>query len=376
MSGQEDLVRNIESILLESDWPMTAEMLDKEIEKSQDRAKNGRPEKVYSPANQYWEDDRVFHPSPKMPGWFTVIEPVKDSCFTARFDNGALKQLGHNLPDQPFRYTDQNIRKERLLGIKETAGSYGQVVNIGKLYVHRQLHERVPFARLSQPRALPQLVNRRAKPPSSEQIKLLQKKCADHDFCALYYLAPLKNVCSILDRGILAKNLAPPDHASFADDEIQQRRDGIVPPNGLQLTLHDYVPLFFAPRPPLLFRHKQYQDRLVYLVINVAVLLEPGSLFSPANACSRDARFFSRLDCLDQLDWKVLSASSWYDDDTEEHGRKKRARQAEALIPVRIPIPMIQRIVVCSKGTQQQMQEIMDAHGLEIPVESNRSFYF
>jgi hypothetical protein len=75
----------------------------------------------------------------------------------------------------------------------------------------------------------------------------------------LFHITHEKNIPGVLARGLCSKNEARRlnlKYHSIADETIQDRRSTKAVPVGPGGTLHDYVPLFFAARPPMLYAVK------------------------------------------------------------------------------------------------------------------------
>jgi hypothetical protein len=102
---------------------------------------------------------------------------------------------------------------------------------------------------------------------------------------SLFFIADVRNLASILAKGILSRNQVEVQgisHQSFADKKIQtiRARISLGSKSG-----HDYVPLFFEPKPPMLFRlQKEYQEKsnqnkLIYICVRKEILMLATCLF-------------------------------------------------------------------------------------------------
>jgi len=76
-----------------------------------------------------------------------------------------------------------------------------------------------------------------------------------NDLTELHYITKIRNVPSIMTKGILShKQSKKIDHNSVAMEEIQERREKKIVPGGRPL--HEYVNLYFHARNPMLYvRH-------------------------------------------------------------------------------------------------------------------------
>ena len=68
----------------------------------------------------------------------------------------------------------------------------------------------------------------------------------------LYNIQAIDNIPSIMQWGLLSNERAEHiKHKSIAMQEIQDRRDTVIIPNGL--SLHKYANVYFDPRNPMLY---------------------------------------------------------------------------------------------------------------------------
>jgi hypothetical protein len=75
------------------------------------------------------------------------------------------------------------------------------------------------------------------------------------DITEFHYIAPIDNLASILQRGILSNQLSQQvPHRSVASDLIQTRRSPKTVPGGK--SLHEYVNLYFHARNLMLYKLK------------------------------------------------------------------------------------------------------------------------
>src|SRR5579872_3250992 len=84
------------------------------------------------------------------------------------------------------------------------------------------------------------------------------------------------------------------DITSIADHYVQKLRDRIlicsdVPKKDSVLSLHDYVPFYFATRTAMLRRQMELgvQDEIIYFEVNWAILATQEVLFTDGNATNQ-----------------------------------------------------------------------------------------
>ncbi len=177
----------------------------------------------------------------------------------------------------------------------------------------------------------------------------------------LFHMTHMDNLASIAEHGLKCHNQAHADHRprDISDPNVQTHRLHRDPIHGRPL--HDYVPLYFRARNPMLYRRREYRRKLCVLYIDCAVMEFRGAIFTDGNAASRKTNFYEDAADLDALDWDCLKAEYWtaFDD-----GARKRC--AEVLVPVRIPFDKVARIVVHNPQAQDAAQIATSHANIEI----------
>ncbi len=156
---------------------------------------------------------------------------------------------------------------------------------------------------------------------------------AEHGVSRLFYIASLKNLESILERGILCRQSAGKYQPVDISSEDVQR---------LRAAYHSKVPLFFAPNTPMLYvcinsKGEGSQD-VIMLDISPEVTNRGGVSFFDGNAAAGGTKKYSDPVDLDKLNWDViLKRVAWY-------GEWKRIKGAEIHIPKVCPPSYIRGI--------------------------------
>ena len=376
MVNEATIREHVLQVLTDSYLPLSVSEIAGKISSLTESSSPVPPEQTYSPHRKYKVGQRFFHPAEKYCSWFVVEELVNDKRLIARFDSGETKKLACSDPRVDYyRFTAEYRERELEKLIEESLSQMTDVVTVGGVFTFQSRLQQLPLDRLSDPCALAKLSQLRAQCRPDDKVDQLRSLCQRYGLAALYYLVPLENLPSIFKRGILPESLAPPGHVSFANEEIQAKRHNIRIRDDLPLTLHDCVPLFFAPRPPLLYSLREKQHEIVYILVNPIVLLEPGVVFSPVNARSAE-EFFTDIVDLEKLDWKILRARYWGSDDGEQHRQNKLLRQAEAQIPVVVPVNKFLGLGVYDNRVLQLSKQMVVEAGVSLPVERNRSLYY
>ena len=153
------------------------------------------------------------------------------------------------------------------------------------------------------------------------------------DLKELHYIAPIENVPSIVELGILSHSRAAQlPHRSVAMPEMQDRRAKRTVPSGKKL--HEYANLYICGRNPMLYLRRD--DEVCVIGIDPTVLYLPGAIVTDANAGGDYARFASGPTGLSIVDRGRTFARYWTDADPIEYWRKKTAKCAEVLVPNRV----------------------------------------
>jgi len=94
----------------------------------------------------------------------------------------------------------------------------------------------------------------------------------------LYYFFLLDNLISIIENGILPKNIVDNQigaSKSFANEEVQGKRHTrkIKLSSGNLVTIHDVVPLYFTPLTPTLSAVREQKNEICFAVVSGALKL-------------------------------------------------------------------------------------------------------
>ncbi len=199
----------------------------------------------------------------------------------------------------------------------------------------------------------------------------------------IFHITHLENLEAILHTGgLLPYAQKPPKRQSVAYGHIQARRAEVVVPVGPRGRLHEYVPFFFCPRPPMLYAiHTQStnyqggQRPILHLVSSVQRVAEARLpfVFTDRHAAVRHARFFHKLEHLKALDWDAIGASRW-----AEPREKREKKQAEFLVKGLFPWELVEEIGVMDGEIQGLVQAILARFPSlpHPPVRVRRGWYY
>lgn len=183
----------------------------------------------------------------------------------------------------------------------------------------------------------------------------------------LYHITSIANLDSILFRGLLSHQYIQQHNLKYTDishSQVQQLRDGKIIKG---IPLHQYVPLYFNPKNPMLFLRRSQQSKLIILAIDPYVLFQPYTVFSDGNAASEKTSFYeANLSNLPRLNWEIIRQSSHWSDQPDG----KRIRCAEVLVYPRIAVAKINKVFCYGQNTLSKLNH------LPVTVEVNHNLYF
>jgi ssDNA thymidine ADP-ribosyltransferase, DarT len=153
-----------------------------------------------------------------------------------------------------------------------------------------------------------------------------------------------------------------------------------VAPGGV---LNDYVPFYFTPFSPMMLnirtgwngvQQHPLQDILI-LVSNLQRVDALGLnwLFTDTHANNGLARYFTRLEDLSQIDWRILQARD-FRRDPDDPGKVGRY-QAEALVHRHCPVEGISGVVCYDEAGKIGAEKAMVDASLSLPVEARPRWY-
>jgi hypothetical protein len=166
------------------------------------------------------------------------------------------------------------------------------------------------------------------------------------------------------------------------------RRDRVVPtgPGG---TVGDYVPFYFAPRSPMLYRIAcdcrdsipgRYQggDRpLVYLAVRIGAVIDAGLAWvgTNGNAAALVSEFTCDLDELETMvDWPLMLAERW--NNVPEDPDRQRRRMAEFLVHREISATLVHQVATYSDQHARRARDDLAGHALTSAVVVRPAWYY
>lgn len=205
----------------------------------------------------------------------------------------------------------------------------------------------------------------------------------------IVHLTHVRNLPGILAAGCLQADSQVDRRSALAveaaDLGIKASRRTLavsVPPFGC---VADYVPFYFAPRSPMLYKlakggvltYTEGQDPLIYLVSTIKTIADARLrwLFSDGNCAATVTQLFNDLGLLSSVvDWQIMRALMW--NNTADDPDRMRRRMAEFLVHERVPVSCLVGIAVRTQGTKKQVESLLAASGVQLPVWVRRGWYF
>lgn len=365
----EELKIHIKEVLKNSPNPLSPEDIATQVLKGL----SNRVPPLYNPAETYRPHQRVYHAG--LEQWFIVQKvAVEKQELDAELKDGGQIRLACNSQKQQVKFpaTPEAYLAKQFMPQLPIQGTPGEQTEQAKAHLVKLIRSLLPD--------IPGLYRQDDLWHDRPIESPVQRACRKYQIDCFYHITHIQNLTGILTQGILCRNkLTQGSYCDISEKEIQEHRHLRHIPLYPALTLHDCVPLFFAPKPPMLSARREQQEGIIYLHIDCNVLDLPRVVFTDGNARSNKTKFYNRLEDMKHLDWEILWAEYWgVPDDPEKHNENKRRRAAEVLVPDCVPVSYIQRITVMTDNTYNQVVKILQGAQLEqdISVCIDRNMYF
>ncbi|MCB0350088.1 MAG: DUF4433 domain-containing protein [Bdellovibrionales bacterium] len=162
------------------------------------------------------------------------------------------------------------------------------------------------------------------------------------------------------------------NYHNLANEDVQAGRAAVTIPAS-QKPLHDYVPLYLGFKTPMVATNQLQNENLLFLRFSLDILSTPGAIVSDGNARSQKTQFylFSGPDIFSKIDVAAIRTVK-YSKDPE----LKRKKQAEVLIPDKLPITQMHDIICYSENAKSHVLSILAEFGIKKQVTVNPGWYF
>lgn len=187
------------------------------------------------------------------------------------------------------------------------------------------------------------------------------------------HMTHISNLAEILKTGLLSHNqMKDKGYFDLSDASVQLGREKKIIPHTKQY-LHDFVPIYFGWKTPMVMRHQDKNEEIIFLRFSLSILQTSGVVFSDGNARSHATNFFSytKIDDLAALNAKAINDVKWVGDD-----EKKRQKQAEILVPQSVPFSQVLDIVCYSKSAENRVLAALKNSGITKRVLVNPGWYY
>jgi hypothetical protein len=215
----------------------------------------------------------------------------------------------------------------------------------------------------------------------------------------LFHITAIANLPHICKAGMLvSKNLGAVvgiDYQNIAHKGAQGARAIRALPNPPGGVVHDYVPFYFAPRSPMLRAIEggkvadcQWrQADIVHFETTVTRVTAGGKLFVffDRNATLPYSQPYTDLARLDVVAWDLLTEDPqldgfckyWQDRPAvARHADRMERRQAEFLVKDAVTLDRFTRIGVIDQRRAEEVSTILEAGGVNLPVDVMGDWYF
>ena len=189
-----------------------------------------------------------------------------------------------------------------------------------------------------------------------------------------HHMTHIDNLRQILQSGELRSYnlMRGQSYRNLANEDVQAGRASIVVP-GPQKPLHDYVPLYLGFKTPMVAINQVHNEDLLFLRFPLDILTRQDSVVCDGNARSHTSKFylFSDPDVFSNIDIAAVRSVKYAKDP-----ELKRKKQAEILIPDRLPITQMRDIICFSENAKIRALSILGEFGTNKAVIVNQGWYF
>ena len=183
---------------------------------------------------------------------------------------------------------------------------------------------------------------------------LYSEKLREFNCKSLSNIMPIENIPSVIANGILCHDKAVKvNHSDISMAEVQLRRKNVTIPNGMKL--HRYASLYFSARNPMMYKRKDFANRLCVLAVSLEALNIPGCVVTDRNAATDVVKFYTPEEGLKKIDFAKVFARDWTDSDVSIQVNKKAVKCAEVLIPDCVPYTHIVGAYVANEDVKTDL---------------------
>lgn len=189
-----------------------------------------------------------------------------------------------------------------------------------------------------------------------------------------HHMTHMDNLRPILQSGELRSYnlMRGQSYRNLANEDVQSGRAAITVPAS-QKPLHDYVPLYLGFKTPMVAINQAHKEDLLFLRFSLDVLATPGAIVCDGNARSNSSKFylFTGPEVFSSLDVTAIRSVKYAKDP-----ELKRKKQAEVLIPDRLPVAQMLDMICYSESAKTRALSILTEFGIKKAVKVNQGWYF
>jgi hypothetical protein len=202
----------------------------------------------------------------------------------------------------------------------------------------------------------------------------------------IFRITHIANVSWVLDHDLCCSTgpCLDPRFRSIGNLDLIEKRRGRgvpIPPGG---KLSDYIPFYFTPWSPMLFKiltghggiQRQSKEDLVFIVASLRKLDERGCAFvlSDRHANLQAAKFANDLSGLDLIDWDLLNRRDFRNDPNDP--TKLERYQAEALVHKELSVRDLLGFACYSAAQERELSAELSRRDLPLTIGVREGWYF
>lgn len=200
----------------------------------------------------------------------------------------------------------------------------------------------------------------------------------------IFRITHIDNVPWILRNGIHCRNspVRDPNFQAIGDPDLIQKRSNRNVPIGPRGTLNDYVPFYFTPHSPMLYKIKTGHgvrsvpmSEIVIFASSLPRLVATGTpfVYTDRHAYLQAAIYLTDLQDLDRIDWRLI-ASRNFQRDPNQPDRVERY-QAEALIYRHVPVSALIGIACYGSQSESRLLGMQGDAGVSLRTVVKQNWY-
>jgi hypothetical protein len=201
----------------------------------------------------------------------------------------------------------------------------------------------------------------------------------------IFHFTDIDNLGAILNCGALRCHRDAPTEVEVGNVEIKASRKNRHVRCGPGGMVGDYVPFYFAPRSPMMYVISKGSvqgvsmdlSRLIYFVSSTEAVYNAGlpCVYSDGNAAVLITQFYEDLAMLaTRVDLPLMKETMW--SSTAEDPDRMRRRMAEFLVHERLPLELVDSIVVRTKQAREAVVSLAETMGKDVKTTVRPGWYF